>query len=270
MQDTEDRNRSLIAEQQESASVEASSFEVIEQDQHKVRHKGIYLLPNLFTTAALFAGFYAIVAAMNGKFVEAAVAIIVAGILDGMDGGVARMTNTQSKFGAEYDSLSDCVAFGVAPGLVAYAYGLQGLGRWGWAAAFIYVACAALRLARFNVQHDTADKRFFLGLPSPSAAGLVATLIWYFADAGIQGADISWLVAPVTAGAGLLMMSSVRYHSFKELHIGRVPFRVLVGVIVAFAIIFLNPPLVLLTLAAIYVLSGLVLFAVKRGDKASV
>lgn len=264
MQDTKDQSV-VVDETMEPSLKEAPSFEVVEQDQHKVRHKGIYLLPNLFTTAALFAGFYAIVAAMNGKFVEAAVAIIVAGVLDGMDGGVARMTNTQSKFGAEYDSLSDCVAFGVAPGLVAYAYGLHGLGKIGWAAAFIYVACGALRLARFNVQHDTADKRFFLGLPSPSAAGLVATLVWYFADMGMQGDDIAWLVAPVTAGAGLLMMSSVRYHSFKELHIGRVPFRVLVGVIVAFAIIFLNPPLVLLSVATIYVLAGLVLFVLKYG-----
>jgi CDP-diacylglycerol--serine O-phosphatidyltransferase len=250
---------------QDQEAQELSSFEVIEQDQSRqgVRHRGVYLLPNLFTTAALFAGFYAIVAAMNGKFVEAAVAILVAGVLDGMDGGVARLTNTQSKFGAEYDSLSDCVAFGVAPGLVAYAYGLHGLGKIGWAAAFIYVACAALRLARFNVQHDTADKRFFIGLPSPSAAGLVATLVWYGASSGVSGGSIPWIVTFVTAGVGLLMMSSVRYHSFKEFHIGRVPFRVLLGVIVAFAIIFLNPPLVLLTVAVVYSLSGLVLGALK-------
>lgn len=253
MQDTQEKN----AQDQDSDA----AFEIIEQDQHKVPHKGVYLLPNLFTTAALFAGFYAIVAAMNGEFVEAAVAILIAGILDGMDGGVARMTNTQSKFGAEYDSLSDCVAFGVAPGLVAYAYGLHSLGRWGWVAAFIYVACAALRLARFNVQAATADKRYFTGLPSPSAAGLVATLIWYCASSDVAGANISWLVALVTAGAGLLMMSNVKFHSFKEFHIGRVPFRVLVGVIIAFAIIFLNPPLVLLTVAVVYTLSGLVLGA---------
>lgn len=252
MQDTQEKE----AQDQEA---DTGAFEIIEQDQHKVRHKGVYLLPNLFTTAALFAGFYAIVAAMNGKFVDAAVAILIAGVLDGMDGGVARMTNTQSKFGAEYDSLSDCVAFGVAPGLVAYAYGLQGLGRWGWAAAFIYVACAALRLARFNVQHDTADKRFFTGLPSPSAAGLVATLVWYGASSDVMGSNISWLVALVTAGAGLLMMSNVKYHSFKEFHVGRVPFRVLVGVIVVFAIIFIDPPKVLLTVAIVYTLSGLAL-----------
>ncbi|MBZ2190570.1 CDP-diacylglycerol--serine O-phosphatidyltransferase [Alcanivorax sp. JB21] len=242
------------AEQQE----EQHGFEVIEpgQDRHGARHKGVYLLPNLITTAALFAGFYAIVAAMNGMFGHAAIAILVAGILDGMDGSVARMTNTQSRFGAEYDSLSDCVAFGVAPGLVAYSWGLSELGNLGWAAAFIYLACAALRLARFNVQAASSDKRFFTGLPSPSGAGLVATLVWLGASREIDGNDISYLVAFFTAGAGLLMVSSIRYNSFKEFSIGRVPFRMLLGVIVAFAIVFLDPPLVLLTVAVAYVASG--------------
>lgn len=248
-------------ELKQQVEVDETTFEVVEQDHNKVRHKGIYLLPNLFTTAALFAGFYAIVSAMNGNFFEAAVGIIVAGVLDGMDGGVARMTNTQSKFGAEYDSLADCVSFGVAPGLVAYAYGLSDLGKIGWAAAFIYVACAALRLARFNVQAATADKRFFVGLPSPSAAGLVATIVWFGASRDYAGADLSWLIAIFTAGAGLLMMSNVRFHSFKELHIGRVPFRVLLGVIIAFAIIVLDPPLVLLVVAIVYTLSGPLLAA---------
>ncbi len=236
------------------------TFEVVEAEHRTgARHKGVYLLPNLFTTAALFAGFYAIVAAMNGHFENAALGIIIAGVLDGMDGGVARMTNTQSKFGAEYDSLSDCVAFGVAPGLVAYAWALSGLGKFGWAAAFIYVACAALRLARFNVQAEASDKRFFIGLPSPTGAGLVATLVWLGASRGIEGADISWLVAVVVAGAGLLMVSSVKYHSFKEFHIGRVPFKMLLGVIIAFAIVFLDPPLVLLSVAVIYVAVGLLM-----------
>lgn len=236
------------------------TFEVVESGQPAGgRHKGVYLLPNLFTTGALFAGFYAIVAAMHGLFENAAVGILIAGILDGMDGGVARLTNTQSKFGAEYDSLSDCVAFGVAPGLVAYSWGLSELGKFGWMAAFIYVACAALRLARFNVQSETVDKRFFVGLPSPTGAGLVATMVWLGASRGIQGDDVSWLVAFVVAGAGLLMVSSVRYHSFKEFHIGRVPFKVLLGVIVAFAIVFLDPPLVLLSVGVIYVASGLLL-----------
>lgn len=248
-----------MADQKEQKEQGAESFEVVEAERTGARHKGVYLLPNLFTTGALFAGFYAIVAAMNGLFEAAAVGIIVAGILDGMDGGVARLTNTQSKFGAEYDSLSDCVAFGVAPGLVAYSWALTDLGKFGWMAAFIYLACAALRLARFNVQAETTDKRFFIGLPSPTGAGLVATLVWLGASRGIDGNDISWLVAFTVAGAGLLMVSSVRYHSFKEFHIGRVPFKVLLGVIVAFAIVFLDPPLVLLTVAVVYVVTGLLL-----------
>jgi CDP-diacylglycerol---serine O-phosphatidyltransferase len=251
-----------VSDQQDKTTEtpEEHVFEVIEADHARqgVRHKGVYLLPNLITTAALFAGFYAIVAAMNGHFEVAAIAILVAGILDGMDGSVARMTNTQSKFGAEYDSLSDCVAFGVAPGLVAYSWGLTELGKLGWAAAFIYVACAALRLARFNVQADTSDKRYFTGLPSPSGAALVATMVWLGASRGFDGDDVGLLVAALTAGAGLLMVSSVRYQSFKEYHIGRVPVRVLLGVIVAFAIVVLDPPLVLLGVAVAYAGSGLV------------
>lgn len=238
----------------------ADPFEVVEAEQRTgARHKGVYLLPNLVTTGALFAGFYAIVAAMNGLFENAAVGIIVAGILDGLDGGVARLTNTQSKFGAEYDSLSDCVAFGVAPSLVAYSWGLSELGKFGWVAAFLYLACAALRLARFNVQAETTDKRFFIGLPSPTGAGLVATMVWLGASRGISGDDVAWLVAFSVAGAGLLMVSSVRYHSFKEFHIGRVPFKMLLGVIVAFAIVFLDPPLVLLSVAVVYVVTGILL-----------
>ncbi len=231
-------------------------FEVIESRQG-ARRRGVYLLPNLFTTGALFAGFYAIVAAMNGLFEQAALGIIVAGILDGLDGGVARLTNTQSEFGAQYDSLSDCVAFGVAPGLVAYAWGLTTLGKVGWAAAFLYVACAALRLARFNVQADETDKRFFVGLPSPTAAGTVAVLVWLGATRGFTGDDLPWVVALVTAGLGLLMVSSVPFHSFKEFNIGRVPFRVLLGVIVLFAVVFVDPPVVLLAVAVAYIAAGL-------------
>lgn len=234
----------------------AESYEVTQSEKHDARHRGVYLLPNLFTTGALFAGFYAIVAAMNGDFENAAIAIVVAGILDGLDGGVARLTNTQSKFGAEYDSLSDCVAFGVAPGVVAYAWGLTSLGNFGWAAAFIYVACAALRLARFNVQSGSTDKRFFIGLPSPSGAGTVATMVWLGASRGVDGNDFAWIVALMTAGAGLLMVSNINYHSFKEYRIGRVPMRVLLGVIIAFAIVLLDPPLVLLAVAVMYISSG--------------
>jgi CDP-diacylglycerol--serine O-phosphatidyltransferase len=147
----------------------------------------------------------------------------------------------------------------VAPGLVAYSWALSGLGKFGWMAAFIYVACAALRLARFNVQAESTDKRFFIGLPSPTGAGLVATMVWLGASRGIEGSDVSWLVAFMVAGAGLLMVSSVKYHSFKEFHIGRVPFKVLLGVIIAFAIVFLDPPLVLLSAAVIYVVVGLMM-----------
>lgn len=242
----------------DNADQEDSEFEVIERDEaHEGRRRrGVYLLPNLFTTAALFAGFYAIIAALNGDFTHAAIAIIVAGILDGMDGGVARLTNTQSQFGAEYDSLSDCVAFGVAPALVAWAWGLSELGNPGWAAAFIFLVCAALRLARFNLDSGASDKRFFMGLPSPSAAGLVATMVWLGDSRGIDGNQIAWLVAAVTVVAGLLMVSSIRYSTFKELRIGRVPFRVLLGVIVLLALVFIDPPLVLLSAAVLYICSG--------------
>jgi CDP-diacylglycerol--serine O-phosphatidyltransferase len=251
----------VMSENDKQGGVKADEheFEVVETAAgRQVRHKGVYLLPNLITTAALFAGFYAIVAAMNGHFENAAIAIVVAGVLDGMDGGVARLTNTQSKFGAEYDSVSDCVAFGVAPGLVAYAWALTDLGKLGWVAAFIYVACAALRLARFNLQAETTDSRYFIGLPSPSGAGLVATMVWLGTSRGIDGNDVAYLVAFLTAAAGLLMVSPVRYQSFKEFHIGRVPVRALLGVIVAFAIVVLDPPLVLAAVAVVYIGSGLV------------
>src|SRR5699024_5573520 len=218
--------------------------------------KCVFLLPNLITTGALFAGFYAIVSAVNGEFVFAAMAILAAGILDGIDGSVARLTNTQSKFGAEYDSLSDSVAFGVAPGLIAYVWALSDLGNLGWAAAFLYVACAALRLARFNVEAEVADHRFFTGLASPAAAGLVATFVWLGASRGWGGEQFEYVMVLVLAVAGLLMVSPVRYHSFKEFRVGRVPFRVLLGAIVALAVVFLDPPLVLLVVAVCYALSG--------------
>ena len=242
----------------QETDTEDSEFEVFEEDGPQGRpRRGVFLLPNLFTTGALFAGFYAILAAFNGDFAQAAIAVLIAGILDGMDGGVARLTNTQSRFGAEYDSLSDCVAFGVAPALVAWSWGLSELGNVGWAAAFIYLACGALRLARFNVgRGGDEDKRYFTGLPSPSGAGLVATMVWLGASRGIEGHDIAWLVAGVTVVAALLMVSSIPYNSFKELRIGRVPFRVLLGVIVLLAIVFIDPPLVLLVAAVLYVSSG--------------
>jgi len=218
--------------------------------------RGIYLLPNLFTTASLFSGFYAIVAAMNGHFENAAVAIFISMILDGLDGRVARMTNTQSEFGAEYDSLVDMVAFGVAPALVAFSMSLQTLGNAGWIVTFIYVAGAALRLARFNTQIDTVDKRFFVGLPSPSAAAIVAGYVWTVHELEQTGLLMA-LTILVVAGAGVLMVSNVKYHSFKEFDMKRrVPFTALLIIVLIFAVIALEPSFVLFAGFAIYVLSG--------------
>ncbi|WP_285261168.1 CDP-diacylglycerol--serine O-phosphatidyltransferase [Halopseudomonas bauzanensis] len=226
-------------------------------DGKKVRHRGIYLLPNLFTTAALFSGFYAIVSAMNGNFSHAAIAIFVAMVLDGLDGRVARLTNTQSAFGAEYDSLSDMVAFGVAPALVAFTWALDDMGKVGWVFAFIYVAGAALRLARFNTHIGSDDKRYFTGLASPSAAGLVAGMVWALNDFGIDGGDISFLVGILTALGGLLMVSNVRYYSFKDLDMrGRVPFFVILLVVLVFAIISTDPSRILWFIFIAYSVSG--------------
>ena len=186
----------------------------------KLRRRGIYLLPNLFTTAALFAGFYAIVQAMNGRFEAAAVAIFIAMVMDGLDGRVARLTRTQSAFGAEYDSLSDMVSFGVAPALVIYVWALKDMGKLGWIAAFVYCAGAALRLARFNTQLEVADKRFFQGLPSPAAAALIAGLVWVMNDYGIKGPDIRWLAWGVTLFAGLTMVSNLHFYSGKDINLG--------------------------------------------------
>lgn len=218
--------------------------------------RGIYLLPNLFTTASLFSGFYAIVAAMNGHFDNAAVAIFISMILDGLDGRVARMTNTQSAFGAEYDSLVDMVAFGVAPALVAFTMSLQSLGNVGWIATFIYVAGAALRLARFNTQIDVVDKRYFIGLPSPSAAAIVAGFVWatHTYDSSMF---LTLLTMVVVAAAGVLMVSNVKYYSFKEFDMKKsVPFTALLIMVLVFAVIALEPSLVLFGAFMIYVLSG--------------
>lgn len=238
------------------------TFEVVEgeiEGGKKVRRRGIYLLPNLFTTGALFSGFYAIVAAMNGLFETAAIAIFISMIFDGLDGRVARMTNTQSEFGAQYDSLSDCISFGIAPALVAYAWSLSTLGKVGWMVAFVYAACAALRLARFNVQIDSADKRYFTGLPSPSAAAVVAGMVWLGTSLQIEGsgAVVSVAAAVITAFAAVMMVSNVRYNSFKELDFkGRVPFFVILVVVLAIAVIFSYPAGVLWGLFLVYALSG--------------
>ena len=224
------------------------------------RPRGIYLLPNLLTTAALFAGFYAVLAAVNDQFEKAAIAIFLAMILDGLDGRVARMTNTQTAFGAEYDSLSDMVAFGLAPSLVVYEWSLFHLGKLGWLAAFIYTAGAALRLARFNSQIATADKRFFTGLPSPSAAAIIAGLVWVGYDNTLPGDPMAWPALVLTAGAGLLMVSNIKFHSFKQIDFrGKVPFFVVVGVMLAFAVVISEPPIALFTVFLAYTLSGPIL-----------
>ncbi len=221
------------------------------------RGRGIYLLPNLLTTAALFAGFYAVLAAMNGHFGKAALAIFVAMIMDGLDGRVARLTNTQSAFGAEYDSLSDMVAFGLAPSLVMYEWALFQLGKAGWLAAFIYTAGAALRLARFNANLATADKRFFQGLPSPAAAAVLAGGVWSAVDNGIGSESVGWMVGALTGLTGLLMVSNFKYRSFKQVDLhGKVPFLVVVGVMVFFAVVLTEPPLILFGLFMMYALSG--------------
>jgi CDP-diacylglycerol---serine O-phosphatidyltransferase len=229
------------------------------------RRRGIYLAPNLITTGALFAGFYAIVAGMNGHFIAAGLAIYVAGALDTLDGRVARWTRTESRFGAEYDSLSDMVAFGVAPALVAFSWGLDSLGKLGWVFTFIYMACAALRLARFNTQSSLDS---FTGLASPSAAAIIASAIWVWSEA-MGESDPSLAAAVfmgiVTAGVGLLMVSNFRYYSPKALNVkGRVPFFTLVAAALVFAVMLADPPRVLLVLFGLYALSGPATYLWKR------
>lgn len=236
------------------------TFEVIEgeiQGDKPVRSKGVYLLPNLFTTAALFSGFYCVIAAMNGSFENAAMAIFIAGVLDGLDGRVARMTNTQSAFGTEYDSLSDVVAFGVAPATLAYSWILDSYGKLGWMCAFVFVACAALRLARFNTQVDVADKRYFTGLSSPVAAGFVASLIWVGVEQNAGQSLFGILVAATVLVAALLMVSNIPFYSFKDLGSkGRVPFRMMLAMISIFVLIFIDPPKILLLMSVVYTISG--------------
>src|SRR5512134_3008256 len=185
---------------------------------NRIRRRGIYLLPNLLTTIALFAGFYAIVQAMSGRFEHAAVAIFVAMVFDGLDGRVARLTRTQSAFGAEYDSLSDMVSFGAAPALVVFEWAMKGMGKWGWIAAFVYCAGAALRLARFNTNIGVVDKRWFQGLPSPAAAALVAGFVWIVNDRGIAGEEVRWYAFAITLFAGVTMVSTLRYWSGKDIN----------------------------------------------------
>ncbi|MBI2396994.1 MAG: phosphatidylcholine/phosphatidylserine synthase [Xanthomonadales bacterium] len=228
------------------------------------RHPGIYLLPNLFTTAGMMAGFFAIISAFNGRFTEAAIAVFVAGLLDGVDGRVARMTNTQSDFGVQYDSLADLVSFGVAPAVVMYAWALASLkgygpvlGKVGWAAAFVYTACAAMRLARFNTQIGVIDKRYFQGLASPASAGLMMSFVWTMNDHAIPGTRVAFLALFVTLVAAILMVSRLRYWSFKaKPESERVPFiwiPLALGIIVALVI---DPPRLLLAICVLYVAHG--------------
>ena len=229
--------------------------------------KGIYVLPNLFTLAALFGGFYAIVMAMNGRFDQAAVGVFCAMILDSLDGRVARMTNTQSAFGEQMDSLSDMVSFGAAPALIAYEWSLRGLGRWGWIAAFVYCACAALRLARFNVNTSVVDKRYFQGLPSPAAAALVMGFLWLMVelDPQVKGADVAWPMFAFTLFSGLTMVTNVPFYSFKDMHMKKsVPFAVIVMIALGIAVINIHPPTVIFGLFVIYGLSGYVVYAWRK------
>ncbi|BDI05091.1 CDP-diacylglycerol--serine O-phosphatidyltransferase [Sphaerotilus microaerophilus] len=233
------------------------------------RRKGIYILPNLFTLGALFGGFYAIVMAMNGRFENACIGIFCAAVLDSLDGRVARMTNTQSAFGEQMDSLSDMVSFGAAPALIVYEWALKGLGKAGWIAAFVYCACAALRLARFNTNIGIVDKRYFQGLPSPAAAALVIGFVWVMDDAGFKGVSqidwLAWLALGFTLYAGLTMVTNVPFYSFKDVSFKRtVPFIVIVLIALGIALINVHPPMVLFALFVVYGLSGYVVYAVKK------
>jgi CDP-diacylglycerol---serine O-phosphatidyltransferase len=238
-------------------------------DPVRPRRKGLYILPNLFTLAALFGGFYAVVMAMNQRFEQAAIGIFCAMVLDSLDGRVARMTNTQSTFGEQMDSLSDMVSFGAAPALVTYEWALRGLGRWGWLAAFVYCACAALRLARFNTNIGVVDKRFFQGLPSPAAAALVMGFVWLMDDLGFRGFRegpwLAWVAFGVTLYAGLTMVTNVPFYSFKDISFKRsVPFIVIVAIALGIAVINIHPPTVLFALFCIYGTSGYGVYVWRR------
>jgi CDP-diacylglycerol--serine O-phosphatidyltransferase len=235
------------------------------------RRKGIYVLPNMVTLAALFGGFYSIVMAINGRFDLATVGVFCAMVLDSLDGRVARMTNTQSAFGEQMDSLSDMVSFGAAPALISYIWALKGLGRWGWIAAFVYCSCAALRLARFNVNTGVVDKRYFQGLPSPAAAALIAGFIWLLNETGFKGGDslwgvpIPWMMFVLALYAGLTMVTNVPFYSFKDISMKRsVPFVVLVVIALVIAAINIDPPTAFFGIFVVYGLSGYVVYAWRK------
>lgn len=238
----------------------------------KAVHKGVFLLPNALTTGAMFAGFYSIIAGINGHYTAGAVAVVVAGLLDGLDGRVARLTNTQSDFGVQYDSLSDLISFGLAPALLAFNWSLSSMrdvspmiGKLGWLAAFLFVACAALRLARFNTQASSADKSYFQGLSSPAAAGTLVATIWFFNDQGVSGETVRWLIWFETVVLGLLMFSRVRYFSGKSWPRGdRIPAGFLFLVVLVFVLLAIDPPSVLMAIGILYVGSGLVMTVLGR------
>jgi len=231
----------------------------------KPRHRGIYLLPNLFTTGAMFGGFYAITSAMNGRFETAAIAMFIAMVLDGLDGRIARLTNTQSEFGVQYDSLSDMVSFGVAPAMVMYLWTLSTMGSVGLFAAFVHMAGGALRLARFNTQVNIADKRYFQGLPSPAAAAILAGGLWFCIESGYDVENFKYLVLLATITTGLLMVSNFRYSSFKEIDFkNKVPFIVAIAVMLIISVIMTQPQRMLFLISVAYAASGPIVTLVQR------
>ena len=238
------------------------------EDAPRPRRKGIYILPNLFTLAALFGGFYAIVMAMNGQFEQASVGVFCAMVLDSLDGRVARLTNTQSAFGEQMDSLSDMVSFGAAPALIVYEWALKGMGKAGWLAAFVYCSGAALRLARFNTNIGVVDKRFFQGLPSPAAAALVMGLIWVATVLGETARSVPWLMGlsfAITLYAGLTMVTNVPFYSFKDVNLRKtVPFIAVVAIPLALAVITIHPPIVLFGVFVCYGVSGYCVYAWRK------
>lgn len=262
---------------QHDHSFDGITFEV-EEEEHthegqKVKRRGIYLWPNLITTAALLSGFYSLIASMNGNFNQAIYAIFLAALLDGLDGRVARAIGAQSAFGEQYDSLSDLLAFGVAPAILMYSWSLHELGRIGLACCFIYTACAAFRLARFNVQIGVVDKRYFIGIASPLAAVTVISLVWVGRDFpfifNLKDIVIQVVNSAVMIGVGLLMISNIKYYSFKQMDRKRVPFVVMLPVVLIFAAITYNIPVGILIVSLLYILSGLVttIFARKSDSK---
>ena len=238
----------------------------------KIVHKGVFLLPNALTTGALFAGFYSIISGINGHYTAAAVAVVIAGVLDGLDGRVARLTNTQSEFGVQYDSLSDLISFGLAPSLLAFNWSLASMselsplaGKLGWLAAFLFAACAALRLARFNTQVGVEDKSYFQGLASPAAAGTLVATIWFFVDQGISGESVRWIIWFETIVLGLLMFSRVRYFSGKTWPMGdRIPLYILLLLVLVLVLLAIDPPTVMMIIGLVYVSGGLVMTIVRR------